>query len=113
MMTYFRRRRTLTGQKSTKQGAVPYAANLMSVTPKSMWPAVKAMLHSVNDQPESDAAPTPSESSPTGTRSCAWSTRCWPSRPTNRPKGAAISGWRSSPRAACSWSTTHASTLTP
>ncbi len=27
------------------------AANLMSVTPKSMWPAVKAMLHSVYDQP--------------------------------------------------------------
>ncbi len=24
-----------------------YAANLMTVTPKSMWPAVKAMLHSV------------------------------------------------------------------
>ncbi len=32
-----------------------YAANLMSVTPKSMWPAVKAMLHSVYDQPDSDA----------------------------------------------------------
>ena len=32
-----------------------YAANLMSVTPKSMWPAVKAMLHSVYDQPEADA----------------------------------------------------------
>ena len=27
----------------------------MSVTPKSMWPAVKAMLHSVYDQPDSDA----------------------------------------------------------
>lgn len=32
-----------------------YAANLMSVTPKSMWPAVKAMLHSVYDQPDKDA----------------------------------------------------------
>jgi putative transposase len=32
-----------------------YAANLMSVTPKSMWPAVKAMLHSVNDQPDAMA----------------------------------------------------------
>jgi putative transposase len=31
-----------------------YAANLMSVTPKSMWPAVKAMLHSVYDQPTAD-----------------------------------------------------------
>ncbi len=29
-----------------------YAANLMSVTPKAMWPAVKAMLHSVYDQPD-------------------------------------------------------------
>ena len=32
-----------------------YAANLMSVTPKAMWPAVKAMLHSVYDQPDADA----------------------------------------------------------
>ena len=32
-----------------------YAANLMSVTPKSMWPAVKAMLHSVYDQPDATA----------------------------------------------------------
>jgi transposase-like protein len=31
-----------------------YAANLMSTTPKSMWPAVKAMLHSVYDQPTAD-----------------------------------------------------------
>lgn len=27
----------------------------MSVTPKSMWPAVKAMLHSVYDQPDGSA----------------------------------------------------------
>jgi transposase-like protein len=32
-----------------------YAANLMSVTPKNMWPAVKAMLHSVYDQPDAAA----------------------------------------------------------
>lgn len=32
-----------------------YAANLMSVCPKSMWPAVKAMLHSVYDQPDAEA----------------------------------------------------------
>jgi putative transposase len=32
-----------------------YAANLMGVTPKSMWPAVKAMLHSVYDQPDAPA----------------------------------------------------------
>ncbi|MDN6327864.1 MAG: IS256 family transposase [Brevibacterium aurantiacum] len=29
-----------------------YAANLMSVCPKNLWPAVKAMLHSVYDQPD-------------------------------------------------------------
>ena len=29
-----------------------HAANLMSICPKSMWPAVKAMLHSVYDQPD-------------------------------------------------------------
>jgi hypothetical protein len=29
-----------------------YAANLMSVCPKSAWPAVKAMLHSVYNQPD-------------------------------------------------------------
>ncbi len=27
----------------------------MTVTPKSMWPAVKAMLHSVYDQPDAEA----------------------------------------------------------
>ena len=32
-----------------------YAANLMAVCPKSMWPAVKAMLHSVYDQPTAGA----------------------------------------------------------
>lgn len=32
-----------------------YAANLMSICPKSLWPAVKAMLHSVYDQPDKDA----------------------------------------------------------
>src|SRR5690606_33532133 len=32
-----------------------YAANLMSVTPKSAWPAVKTMLHSVYDQPDADS----------------------------------------------------------
>jgi transposase-like protein len=32
-----------------------YAANLMSVCPKSAWPAVKALLHSVYDQPDAAA----------------------------------------------------------
>jgi transposase-like protein len=32
-----------------------YAANLMSLCPKSAWPAVKTMLHSVYDQPDAPA----------------------------------------------------------
>jgi transposase-like protein len=32
-----------------------YAANLMSVTPKSAWGWVKALLHSVYDQPDAEA----------------------------------------------------------
>jgi transposase-like protein len=32
-----------------------YAANLMSVTPKSQWGWVKALLHSVYDQPDADS----------------------------------------------------------
>jgi transposase-like protein len=32
-----------------------YAANLMAVTPKSSWPWVKALLHSVYDQPDAAA----------------------------------------------------------
>ncbi len=32
-----------------------YAANLMTLTPKSAWPWVKALLHSVYDQPDADA----------------------------------------------------------
>jgi putative transposase len=32
-----------------------YAANLMSACPKSAWGGVKAMLHSVYDQPDADA----------------------------------------------------------
>ena len=32
-----------------------YSANLMAITPKSLWPAVKAMLHSVYDQPDAAA----------------------------------------------------------
>ena len=32
-----------------------YAANLMSATPKSSWPWVKTMLHSVYDQPDANS----------------------------------------------------------
>ena len=32
-----------------------YAANLMSATPKTSWPWVKALLHSIYDQPDADA----------------------------------------------------------
>src|SRR4051812_5071169 len=32
-----------------------YAANLMSATPKSSWPWVRALLHSIYDQPDAEA----------------------------------------------------------
>ncbi len=32
-----------------------YAANLMSITPKASWPWVKALLHSIYDQPDAQA----------------------------------------------------------
>ncbi len=123
--------------------------------PKSMWPAVKAMLHSVYDQPTAEAvnaqfdrlleytegrlpdvadhlatpaktcspslrspttcgdrsgptippngstarsaaAPTWSGSFPTAMPSSASSEPSWPSRPTNGPKNAATSAWKSS-----------------
>ena len=32
-----------------------YAANLMAITPKSSWGWVKAMLHSIYDQPDAEA----------------------------------------------------------
>lgn len=32
-----------------------YAANLMGICPKNLWPAVKAMLHSVYDQPDAES----------------------------------------------------------
>ena len=32
-----------------------YSANLMSITPKASWPWVKALLHSIYDQPDADA----------------------------------------------------------
>ena len=32
-----------------------YAANLMAITPKAAWPGVKALLHSVYDQPDAQA----------------------------------------------------------
>jgi transposase-like protein len=32
-----------------------YAANLMAVCPKAAWPGVKALLHSVYDQPDTDS----------------------------------------------------------
>ncbi|WP_196760400.1 transposase, partial [Mycobacterium avium] len=32
-----------------------YATNLMAVTPKSSWPWVRTLLHSVYDQPDTDS----------------------------------------------------------
>jgi putative transposase len=45
---------TLTGA-SWQRCRTHFAANLMSVTPKSSWPWVKALLHSVYDQPDAAA----------------------------------------------------------
>src|SRR3954469_9238407 len=38
-----------------QRGRTHYAANLMAVTPKSSWGWVKALLHSVYDQPDAEA----------------------------------------------------------
>ena len=70
-----------------------YAANLMSVTPTSMWPAVKAMLHSVYDHP-------------THKRSTRSSSACWtasvrsfrPWQSTSTPPERTSSRSRRSPR---------------
>jgi putative transposase len=43
------------GGASWQRCRTHYAANLMSVTPKSSWPWVKALLHSVYDQPDAEA----------------------------------------------------------
>ncbi|MDF3282225.1 IS256 family transposase [Gordonia sp. N1V] len=40
------------GGASWQRCRTHYAANLMSVCPKAAWPGVKAMLHSVYDQPD-------------------------------------------------------------
>jgi putative transposase len=45
---------TLTGA-SWQRCRTHYAANLMAVCPKAAWPGVKAMLHSVYDQPDAAA----------------------------------------------------------
>lgn len=45
---------TLTGA-AWQRCRTHYAANLMSVTPKSSWPWVKALLHSIYDQPDAGA----------------------------------------------------------
>src|ERR671912_687389 len=55
-LTFFRglTARGLTGA-SWQRCRTHYAANLMQVTPKSSWGWVKALLHSVYDQPDADA----------------------------------------------------------
>jgi transposase-like protein len=42
-------------QASWQRCRTHYAANLMSATPKSSWPWVKALLHSVYDQPNAES----------------------------------------------------------
>ena len=56
-----------------------YAANLMAVTPKSQWGWVKALLHSVYDQPDAESRATPSSTG--SSRACTRSSR--PSRSTS------------------------------
>src|SRR5437763_7063368 len=50
---------SLQHQRATQQQVnslrLHYAANLMSVTPKSAWGWVRALLHSVYDQPDAQA----------------------------------------------------------
>ncbi len=43
------------GGASWQRCRTHYAANLMSVTPKASWPWVKALLHSIYDQPDAEA----------------------------------------------------------
>jgi transposase-like protein len=45
---------TLTGA-SWQRCRTHYAANLMAICPKHAWPGVKALLHSVYDQPDANA----------------------------------------------------------
>jgi hypothetical protein len=81
----------------------------MSVTPKSSWPWVKALLHSVYDQPDTPSVhaqfdrivdaldgklPAVAETAPA---SSAWSAQCGPSSTTNVQKPAATSASTSSP----------------
>jgi putative transposase len=42
-----------------------HAANLMAVTPKSSWPWVRALLHSIYDQPDAAAVHAQSTASST------------------------------------------------
>ncbi len=58
-----------------------YAANLMSTCPKSSWPWVKTMLHSVYD------TPTPTRSTPSSTGS-------WTPSPTSSPRSPTTSKQR-------------------
>ena len=37
---------------SWQRSSTHYAANLMAATPKASWPWVRALLHSVYDQPD-------------------------------------------------------------
>ena len=60
-----------------------YAANLMAVTPKSSWPWVKALLHSVYDQPDADAVHAQLDRILEALREKLAATRCGP--PARRP----------------------------
>jgi len=67
-----------------------YALNLMSVTPKSSWPWVRTLLHSVYDQPDADAVHAQYD-----VCCMPWKSSCRPSWSTWKPP--APTCWRSAP----------------
>ncbi len=86
-----------------------YAVNLMAVTPKASWPWVRALLHSVYDQPTRRAWPRSSTAfsrrSPTSSRRSpsiwtAPASTCWPS-----PRSPSSCGGRSGATTPASGST--------
>ena len=75
-----------------------YAANLMSATPKTSWRWVKALLHSIYDQPDAEAVHAQfdrvldalAEQAPDGRRAPGGkpAPTCWPSPRSPRRSGA-------------------------
>ena len=63
-----------------------YAANLMAATPKASWPWVRALLHSVYDQPDAAAVHAQFDrGTPSPTSSRRWPPTSTPPAPTCSP----------------------------